>query len=353
MFGFSIFLNQPLNHDTKEYIAELAELGFNGVFTSLHIPEDDAKTYKERLTALGKETKKAGLELMVDISGDALAQAGFSFYQLEELFEIGVTGLRMDYHISNQQIADLSKQMKISLNASTLTNADIAELQQADADFKNLEAWHNYYPRPETGLDYDWFCKKNHWLKAQGFTVQAFVPGDEHLRGPLFEGLPSLERHRNRHPLAAGLELLDAGVDLIYIGDAGLNPITKEQWRSYLQNGTILLHAESTGSQYFPYVLGEHQNRQDEARDVIRSADARFKEIPLIQAEKPLKRERGAVTLDNERYQRYMGEIQIIKCSLPADEKVNVVANIIEKDRPLIDQIKAGTKYIIRGEKHD
>lgn len=354
MFGFSIFLNQALTDSDKTYIAELAALGFTGVFTSLHIPEDDANAYKERLTALGTETKKADLELMVDISGDAVTKAGFSFERPEELLQLGVTGLRMDYHISNQQIAALSQQMKISLNASTLTEADVAELQQANGNFTNLEAWHNYYPRPETGLDYTWFCQKNHWLKEKGFTVQAFVSGDDHLRGPLFQGLPTLEMHRGYHPLAAALELAAADVDLIYIGDGGLKAETKKQWEIYLQHQAILLHAESTDSQYFPYVFGEHVNRQDEARDVIRSADARFKEIPLIKAEKPLERMLGSVTVDNEYYQRYMGEIQITKCSLPADEKVNVVATIIEKDRPLINQIKAGTKYIItKGEYHE
>jgi hypothetical protein len=46
-------------------------------------------------------------------------------------------------------------------------------------------------------------------------------------------------------------------------------------------------------------------------------------------------------------YLRYMGEIQLVKHALPADEKVNVVAQVIEKDRPLIQQIKAGQKFIL------
>ena len=51
---------------------------------------------------------------------------------------------------------------------------------------------------------------------------------------------------------------------------------------------------------------------------------------------------KGSITLDNEKYLRYMGEIQLTKYDLPADEKVNVVAKVIKEELPLINQIKAG-----------
>lgn len=160
MFGFSIFMNDSLSEEKKQYIRQMASNGFVGIFTSMHIPEDDVSAYQKRLIELGSEAKKNKLELMVDISGEALERAGFSLEDLTPLKAIGVTGLRMDYHISNQQIADWSHQLKISLNASTITPKDIDELKEAEADFSQIEAWHNYYPRPETGLDKEWYQKK-------------------------------------------------------------------------------------------------------------------------------------------------------------------------------------------------
>lgn len=160
MFGFSIFMNDSLSEEKKQYIRQMASNGFVGIFTSMHIPEDDVSAYQKRLIELGSEAKKNKLELMVDISGKALERAGFSLEDLTPLKAIGVTGLRMDYHISNQQIADWSHQLKISLNASTITPKDIDELKEAEADFSQIEAWHNYYPRPETGLDKEWYQKK-------------------------------------------------------------------------------------------------------------------------------------------------------------------------------------------------
>ena len=49
-------------------------------------------------------------------------------------------------------------------------------------------------------------------FKKYGFTTQAFFAGDENLRGPLYEGLPTLEKQRYYSPLASILELQNMGV---------------------------------------------------------------------------------------------------------------------------------------------
>ena len=99
MYGYSIFMNRDLNEKDYLYIDKMTNHGFKGIFTSMHIPEDEASLYKKRLIDLGTAAKKNHLKLMVDISGQALEKAGFSIDRVEELQELGVTGLRMDYHI--------------------------------------------------------------------------------------------------------------------------------------------------------------------------------------------------------------------------------------------------------------
>lgn len=345
MYGISVFLGQDMTPETEKYIRQMSKIGFKGIFTSLHIPEDDASLYLERLKKLGAVAKSEAMALMVDISGDALARAGFSFEKMEELLATGVTGLRMDYAISNQQIAVLSNQLTIGLNASTLTSADINELKEAGANFHNFEAWHNYYPRPETGLAEQFFLQKNQWLQENGIRVFAFVSGNEELRGPLYEGLPTLEKHRYSNPLAAGLELKSLMTDGIYIGDPQLDQRTINQFDFYLKHNQLVLETEEIGSKYYSYILGEHSNRLDDARDVIRSADARFREIPLIEQEIIRERTKGSVTVDNVAYSRYMGEIQIVKHTLPLDKKVNIVSEIAERDQDLIQAIKGGSHF--------
>lgn len=121
MYGFSIFMNTDLDETKRSYIKKMANSSFKGIFTLMHIPEDDVNLYKKRLTDLGKIAQSLHLKLMVDISGDALNRSSFSFENLEELKAIGVTGLRMDYHISNDTISKASQVITISLRAPLIT----------------------------------------------------------------------------------------------------------------------------------------------------------------------------------------------------------------------------------------
>lgn len=349
MFGMSIFMNEELSEETKTYVKRMSDIGFSGIFTSMHIPEDDAKKYASRLKVLGQLAKENKLDLMIDISGEALEKAGFSMEKPTQLKELGVTGLRMDYAISNEKIAHLSQKLKISLNASTITEKDLIELKEFNADFSNLEAWHNYYPRPETGLSDAFFKEKNQWLKSQGFTIEAFIPGNNQLRGPLYEQLPTLESQRYKNPFASALEMLAMkNVDLIYLGDGGITEKTFEQFKMWQEEKTILLHVKEEKTDYFSNILGEHVNRMDAAQLVIRSANARFKKIPPVFPQNTIERKKGSVTLDNEKYLRYEGEIQICKTDLPQDDKVNVVGKICCKDLPLVDLIKGGDKFYLK-----
>lgn len=347
MFGVSVFLGDELTIETKNYLQVMKDSGFEGVFSSLHIPEEDASQYVKRLKTLGQWTKEFGMQLMVDISGEALNKIGFSFDRPEEMLAIGITGLRMDYGISNQISAQVSHSMTVAFNASTITQEDVDELTQYGADFDQMEAWHNYYPRPETGLGKSQFIRKNNWLKALGFKVMAFVPGNEQLRGPLFCQLPTLEKQRGTHPLASTIELLEeCNVDDVYIGDPTIDDRTKEQFLYYIKKKTLLFSIkEVPETHYLSVILGEHQNRWDAARDVIRSADARFRTIPPIEPQHTQERVKGSITVDNRLYGRYMGEIQVVQQHLFEDEKVNVVAHVIPEDLPLLNWCKEGQLF--------
>lgn len=351
MLGISVFLGEDLSNETKAFIREMNENGFTGVFSSLHIPEDDVKQYLQRLEDLGRFTKKLGMDLTVDISGAALSKIGLSFKRPSEILATGITGLRMDYAIENKIMAELSQHMKVALNASTITKKDVAELQEFNANFDNMEAWHNYYPRPETGLGKEVFVAKNQWLKELGFRVMAFVSGNKKLRGPLFSGLPTLEKHRFSNPLSGMIELKEeCHVDDVYLGDPEINSETMNQFNLYQSEKRILLHAIPTESKsYLELIEGDHQNRFDPARDVIRSADARFKKIKKVEAQQTVPRKIGSVTIDNQDYGRYMGEIQISLVDLPSDEKVNVVAVIVPADIDLLKQCsRAGQLFRIQ-----
>lgn len=348
MFGISVFLSEPITDKTKEYISLAKQMGAKGIFSSIHIPENDASLYKDRLTSLANISKELGLNLMVDISEDALQKAGFSFENLSQLKNIGVTGLRMDYGISADIISKASKEMTIALNASTLTQDFINELKQHNANMSAFEMWHNYYPREDTGLDNDFFLKTNKFLKDEGFKVVAFIPGDKILRGPIFKGLPTLEDHRQTSTYFSFIDMSSNYlVDSVYIGDPEISLETFKKINEWLNNKTICLDCNiiETNQEIKNFIMCLHINRPDFSKKVIRSANARFFKPPFITPKNNVERKIGSVTIDNTNYGRYMGEVQICKEDLPSDTRVNVVANIIKEDLPLLSLIKANAKY--------
>ena len=56
----------------------------------------------------------------------------------------------------------------------------------------------------------------------------------------------------------------------------------------------------------------------------------------------------GAITIDNEGYGRYMGELQIIRMPQPADPRTNVAAMVDESECNLLQYITPGRKFSFR-----
>ena len=105
----------------------------------------------------------------------------------------------------------------------------------------------------------------------------AFIPGDADLRGPLHEGLPTLEDHRHSAPFEAYLDLItNCSVEKVLVGDLNLTEKTLSQFTAY-QEGIIKLRAKPiTANKELCDILSTIQtNRWDAARDCIRSMESR------------------------------------------------------------------------------
>ncbi|WP_371257571.1 DUF871 domain-containing protein [Sporosarcina sp. D27] len=353
MLGMSVYLGTVSFAEHEQRIREMNAAGFQSIFTSLHIPENDASAYKDEVQQLGKLARELGMELMVDVSPSALDSLGFTLDQAEGLLEWGISGLRLDYGSAPKVIAELSQVMRVALNASTVTHEELSEMKAAGLRLEATEAWHNFYPRPETALGLEDFLKRNNWLHEEGVEVMAFAPGDGQLRGPLFETLPTLEKHRQASPLAASLELMtDAHVDKVLIGDPGLSKASLLQFGAYQKNKIRLRAkaAEQADDQALERAATLHTNRPDSARDVIRSSESRpaaMKSGSSVPAQYCAPRPEGTITVDNERYLRYQGELQVTKTELAADERVNVLGQVIEEDVDLLNYIGGNQQFEI------
>lgn len=347
MLGISVYLGNQ-DYDMERWISETKKYKFHSIFTSLHIPEDHPSIYTERLKRLGLLAQKYEMQLFADVSPKSFSYLGIN--EPKELLDWGVTGIRLDYGYTDEEVVELSKQMKVGLNASTVNETTIQRWIQLGFNIENVEAWHNFYPRPETGLDDYFLAERNQMFKKYGIVTMAFIPGDNELRGPIYAGLPTLEKHRGMKPHIACAELLvKYHVDKVFIGDVSVKKDTLSLL-SLLSEQIIPLKVtlNQDGERIRTLIAGIHTNRHDPARDVIRSQDSRhyaksngIKLKPSSTSDRPI----GSVTVDNIQYGRYAGELQITKRNLPKDERVNVLGRIVEADIPLIHCIGPGQKF--------
>lgn len=350
MFGISIYLSS--DNDFETTIQHASKNGFSLIFSSLHIPEENPANYRHLLTRLGAAAQTHDMQLILDISAESLAHIGLAIDNANQLTKLGVTGLRVDYGLTTDEIAKLAKKIKVYLNASTIDSTFLEALIQAGVDISQVEAFHNYYPKPHTGLDIPFFKQTNDFLHHHGLKIAAFVPGDGEKRQPLFEGLPTLEKHRYSNPFAAALELETLGVDSIYIGDPALQARTTEQFAAFAKDGMLLLDcqlAPNLDPHIQKHLLKPDNNRMDPARDLIRLEKSRPAlakiDIPPIPSNK---RPIGSILIDNNQFGRYQGEITIALRDLPAEQKTNTIGQVIPESIAILPFIKPGQAIQLR-----
>ena len=350
-YGFSVYFG--LDNTKEENIQLLKEahaLGFTRVFTSLHIPEANYDVLKVEVHEFFKLAKEYDMDIISDISPNT-----FKFLELEDmdlkgLRDMGVKTIRIDFGYSEEEIAHMSKNeydIKIQLNASTITEEFFNELDKYSPNYENIDALHNFYPRVGTGISEECMVKKNELLRKRGIKPCAFVQSNNRKRSPLKDGLPTLEDHRELGVREASNHLFALGNTSVFIGDS-LPSIIELKELSSLNPEVIELDIQvKTDDEIIIRLLKEvYSARTDEARDAIRASESRLiLNGDIIEPFNTIKKEYGDITIDNKDYFRYMGELQIIKNAQKADVRTNVVASVLKKGFYLLKYIDGGKKF--------
>lgn len=338
MLGFSVYL---YDKPDGEYIKSMYNKGFKEIFTSIHIPEYSFEDTWLHFEELGVICRDLELRLTVDLSQNLVSKLPVS---ISELKLLGVTGLRLDDGFTMRDASVYAKNYKVALNASTITAANLQQLKDEETDFMNIEAWHNYYPRQYTGLDEVYFKRQNELFKDADIKVAAFVMGDDVLRAPMFEGLPTLENHRNEEILANVIELFDDYfVNKVFIGDPSISDFASRQLQQYFVENTLLLRVKM--NQSFKGLFEKtYQNRPEVARDVIRIVESRALFANHSLSGEAVRREVGAITINLPKLERYAGEIQIVKNRLPSDPLVITIGLVNDGDISLIKKCKGSQR---------
>lgn len=351
--GISIFLGMNYSlKENKNYIMKAKKEGFSSVFTSLHIPEADYENAINEFREIAELSKSLDMNIIADISPRAFEYLHSDMNNLGAIKELGVYGIRVDFGFSAEEIASFTKNpygLMIEINASTVTKKFLEELHSFNPEYSRLQACHNYYPRLNTGISVDTMLKKNIMLKNRGMKVSAFIPSLVNKRGPIYEGLPTLERHRFLKPEISTKHLYALGLDDVIFGDSipsteEIEAVGRVNEKALQLSIELLNPSELENKIIFEHI---HENRPDSAEDVVRSTSSRLvlKGNNSIIPHDNIARTKGCVTIDNSKYLRYCGELQVCKRDLEPDNRVNVVGKVVDEELFLIDFIEDESRF--------
>lgn len=340
--GYSVYLsNYPM---IKEQLSSLSGEGCY-VFTSFHISEEFSESYPEKMKKMCEELREMGCRLTGDVSRKTLFM--FSCESIPEFAEkMGLSAVRIDYGFTEKEIIEIGKKLPVCVNASTLEQEAAARIA---SQIKEVYGIHNFYPRPETGLDQEFFSDINWNLKKAGVKTIAFIPGDICLRKPLCAGLPTLESHRGAAPYAAYVDMKKGyQAEGIFVGDGILSSSEAELIQAFEKDGIVRLPMELSSENRSLYgrtftIRGDSPGRLKRFQESREYSCLGEKILPVQCTE----RVRGTLTVDNEKYLRYSGEIQLIIEDLPADERVNIIGKLKKGYDLLLNHVNNSEKIML------
>lgn len=307
-------------------------------FISAHIPEETDS--RQAFARLVSRLKEAGYRILCDIDASTARQFGAADEQAF-MDAYGIDILRLDDGYSQEQLLEMAARLPVALNASTILPHEKQELLQINPHILFV---HNFYPKEDTGLDLETFQRFSQGVPPEN--LAAFIPGDIEKRGPLFEGLPTLEADRNLPPYAAYVRMKTMGIGEILVGDPGLSDIQRkyiEQAEDGVYPIPCVVDDPALYGQCFtirrdsPAAL----RRLQESRAYGKAGD------PIAPENSGLQRDVGDICQDNSLFGRYSGEITLINGSFPARDRINTIGHIFPDYTGLLNWIPAGSRIML------
>lgn len=311
------------------------------LFTSLHLPEaSDLAAWMAWMAVVHRDR---GVYFWADVSPGTFAQFGGN---LEEMREAGIEGVRLDYGFTTEEMTGISRRgMRIAVNASTITATELDALKAAGVD---VVGWHNFYPRPGTGLSEEYYLAQSELFAVRGLPLLAFIPGETSRRAPLHLGLSTLESHRYRNAYATVRELsaLTPGVKIV-CAEGTLRPQHLEWIRRIENDGVVTLPLVGLTRECEWLLECDWQLRVEQTGVSQRLVGTRGHSLPTecVPADAL---EVGSLQIDT--LGRYSGEVQLMVSAQPLDASHMRLADVASPYRGLVTLLRGGeTIHLIRG----
>lgn len=333
--GLSIFtgLKEYSLEKSLNYLEVAHKHKIEMIFSSAHITEADRSI--EELNAIIEKCNEYGMKFVIDVSKKAFENLNLSDK---------VYAYRLDYGFTDKEVVELSKSDKfmIELNASTLSEEKLLQLIKLGLNLEHVRASFNYYPKLYTAHEIEDAKAIIEMYNKYGISVGAFLPSEYGKRPPMYQGLPSIEKHRNQNKSISIEELKAIGVKEVFIGDAYASEEEIIQLENHCDDD-VVLDAKVNNSSDKKIFENKLNIRPDYNNLLLRFSGSRgINFMPNNCVE----RVKYSLTVDNALFGRYAGEINVVISDLPADERVNVIGHVLCSDI-IVNKIKNTKKVKI------
>lgn len=339
--GVSAYIS---NLDDFKYLEKARKDGVTRVFISLHIPEEIGQDFIDKATLLINKIKALGFKHVIcDISKLGINALGMTVNNLDWIYKEGIE-CRLDYGFTKKEIAELSKKYKIWINASTASQEILEELSKR-GNIKNVSASHDFYPLIGSGLSPEQvLCQDSLLRKYKINKIISFIAGTKKFRGPMNDGLPTLENTRGENPATAHDKLINLYMHkYVYIGDPDYFRLKKTS-----NTNTEIKDVEQVLKKTkYELRISDSLFRFKGTR--IMSHSESGKTDGTIKRVKPIKCniQKGDIVILNSNSKRYEGEVAIIASDLPK-KKWSLFNKVGELINPNIDIPKLRETKVIR-----
>ena len=353
--GISIYLGKnPIEQDLQ-YLQLASTFGASRLFICfLNLDSANKDAFLSQVKILVNLALALNYAIYIDVNRKILKLLDITYDDLDFFISLGVTGIRLDEGFTGFEESSMSynANLKIEINASNGTKY-LDNIISFQANLKNLTACHNFYPRRYTGLSHDYFLSTSQHIKNYGIKLAAFVTSQNantFSNQTTMEGLPTIENHRTLPLINQAKELFYSNlIDDVIIGNAYASESElKELCLLNKDLITLDIHLEpNLPDMYLDVLLNNlHFNRGDNSEYVIRSTETRIKykhlDIPAFNTKKinPFD-----VTVDNNNYNKYKGELHIALKPMENDGNVNVIGRVAPLDTFLLSYVKPWSKF--------
>lgn len=382
--GISLYPEQERMEDITAYIQLAGKYGFTKIFTSMFSVAGEANevlAYFKNLCDIAHENH---MEVCIDANAKMFEKFGASEKDIRVFKNIGVDEIRMDFCFGDERdilLVENKENIKIQFSAfmTELLQPIIAKCKEPS----KITICHNFYPERYTGVSRDEFMRLNKFWKERDMKIGAFIStnvSDAHGPWPVYNGLPTLEEHRDRPVDFQVRELMAMkDVDLIMFGNAFASEnelravqqavkekdIDKEygEFEKMLiaavptvgKNSVVLHVEEEVGinevEKKILYEFRRHCDLGDSSEYMLRSRITRMLYGKESIPHRTCKKEyftKGDILVVNDNLKHYCGELEICIKDMKNDGQRNIVGYLNDDEIQLIPYLKAGTFFSFR-----